>query len=106
MTGQIGSTKRREAQHVATTIDARPPKYLTYRKLFAMSESDTAAKAEAIVQAYLKLRKHFEKPPEQAHMDTWPESLMELTPAELCKAFEEAQREEYCPTAGVLWKCA
>jgi hypothetical protein len=29
---------------------------------------------------------------------------MELTPQKLCKAFEEAQREEFCPTAGVLWK--
>jgi hypothetical protein len=29
---------------------------------------------------------------------------MELTTLKLCKAFEEAQREEFCPTAGVLWK--
>jgi hypothetical protein len=28
---------------------------------------------------------------------------MELTPLNLCKA---AQREEFCPTAGVLWKIA
>jgi hypothetical protein len=58
------------------------------------------------VAAYYKLRKHFEKIPEQAHTVTWPESLMDLTVTELCKAFEEGQRKEFCPTAGVLWKCA
>jgi hypothetical protein len=31
---------------------------------------------------------------------------MALTPQELCQAFEEGQREEFCPTAGVLWKFA
>ena len=39
-------------------------------------------------------------------MTTWPESLMELDPEELRKAFEAGQREEFCPTAGVLWKFA
>ena len=93
------------------TMDGRHQKPLTYKQLFAnlsrsSEEEATAAKTEAILAAYLKLRKHFEKPPEQAHMTTWPESLMDLTPQELCKAFEEAQREEYCPTVGVLWKSA
>jgi hypothetical protein len=31
---------------------------------------------------------------------------MALTAAELCKAFERALREEFCPTAGVLWNFA
>jgi hypothetical protein len=44
---------------------------------------------------------------EQTHMVTWPELLMDLSPGEeLYTAFEEAQREEFCPTAGVLWKFA
>jgi hypothetical protein len=88
---------------VVITMDARPQKPLTYRQLFA-NLSQHSPEAEKITDAYIKLRKHFEKPPEQAHMTTWPESLMALTPPELCKAFEEAQREEFCPTAGLLWK--
>jgi hypothetical protein len=91
---------------VATT-DVQPQKALTYRQLFAnLSPSSPEAKIKAITDGYLKLRKHFEKPPEQMHMTTWPESLMELSPQELCKVFEEGQREEFCPTAGVLWKFA
>jgi hypothetical protein len=86
--------------------ETRPQRPSTYRQLFEISTTDTNAKEKAIVAAYYKLRKHFEKIPEQAHTVTWPESLMALTPVELCKAFEEAQREEFCPTAGVLWKFA
>jgi hypothetical protein len=50
-----------------------------------------------------KLRKHFEKIPEQAHTETWPESLMELTPLKPCKVRGGAARG-VLPTAGVLWK--
>jgi hypothetical protein len=86
----------------------RPQKPSTYRQLFGTlsPHSPEAEKIKAITDGYIKLRKHFEKIPEQTHMTTWPESLMALTPQELCKAFEEAQREEFCPTAGVLWKSA
>ena len=93
---------------MAAPTDGRHQKYSTYKQLFGTlsPHSPEAEKIKAITEAYLKLRKHFEKPPEQTHMTTWPESLMDLTPQELCKAFEEAQREEFCPTVGVLWKCA
>jgi hypothetical protein len=90
---------------VATT-DVQPQKALTYRQLFSESTMSPTEKKKAIVQAYYRLRKHFEKIPEQMHTETWPESLMELSPQELCKVFEEGQREEFCPTAGVLWKFA
>jgi hypothetical protein len=72
--------------------------------LSCSEEEARAAKTEAIIAAYLKLRKHFEKAPEQMHMTTWPETLMALSPQELCRAFEEALHEGYCPAAGVLWK--
>lgn len=93
---------------MAAPTDGRHQKYSTYKQLFGTlsPHSPEAEKIKAITEAYLNLRKHFEKPPEQTHMTTWPESLMDLTPQELCKAFEEAQREEFCPTVGVLWKCA
>jgi hypothetical protein len=40
------------------------------------------------------------------HTETWPESLMELTPLKLCKAFEEAQREEFCRRRAVEERAA
>jgi hypothetical protein len=39
-----------------------------------------------------KLRKHFEKIPEQAYTEAWPESLMELTPLKPCKVRGSATR--------------
>lgn len=92
------------AQTAGTAATGQNRKPLTYRQLFSGCESNgEAAKAEAIIQAYLKLRKHFEKMPVEEHMTSWPEILMELTETELVKAFEAARREEYCPTAGKLW---
>lgn len=92
------------AQTAGTAATGQNRKPLTYRQLFSGCESNgEAAKAEAIIQAYLKLRKHFEKMPVEEHMTSWPEILMELTETELVKALEAARREEYCPTAGKLW---
>lgn len=85
---------------MATAGEAK--KVLTYRQLFETSMSDTD-KRKAIILAYYKLRKHFEKIPQQEHTETWPETLMDLSPSELARAFERGQRQEYCPTAGTLW---